>query len=99
MQFDEEIIVYDKSKLKNLLLAYACTSHSSQGCESKAVIFLTHPQHKKMLSKNLCYMSLTRAKEKLIEIGDVDTINEALKISETQERNTYLKDKLLEEQK
>lgn len=95
VQFDEEIIVYDKLKLKNLLLAYACTSHSSQGCEAKAVIFLTHPQHKKMLSKNLCYMSLTRAKEKLIEIGDVDTINEALKISETQERNTYLKSKLL----
>lgn len=96
VQFDEEMIVYRKSDLENLLLAYACTSHASQGCEAKGVIFLTHPAHKRMLSRNLCYMSLTRAKEQLIEIGDVSTINVALKVNETRLRNTWLKE-LLEE--
>ena len=93
VQFDEDMIVYRKSDLENLLLAYACTSHASQGCEAKGVIFLTHPSQKRMLSRNLCYMSLTRAKEQLIEIGDISTINEALRL-----RNTWLKELLLEEQ-
>lgn len=98
VQFDEEMIVYKKSDLDQLLLAYACTSHASQGCEAKAVIFLTHPSQKRMLSMNLCYMSLTRAKEQLVEIGDVPTINNALKINETMLRDTWLKDLLKEGQ-
>ena len=98
VQFDEDMIVYRKSDLDNLLLAYACTSHASQGCEAKGVIFLTHPSQKRMLSRNLCYMSLTRAKEQLVEIGDISTISEALRINETRLRNTWLKELLLEEQ-
>ena len=98
VQFDEQMIVFRKSDLQNLLLAYACTSHASQGCESKAVIFLTHPSQKRMLSRNLCYMSLTRAKELLVEIGDIGTINHALTINETTLRNTWLKDLLTEKE-
>ncbi len=98
VQFDEDMIVYRKSDLDNLLLAYACTSHASQGCEAKGVIFLTHPSQKRMLSRNLCYMSLTRAKEQLVEIGDISTISEALRVNETRLRNTWLKELLLEGQ-
>ena len=97
VQFDEEMVVYRKSDLENLLLAYACTSHASQGCEAKGVIFLTHPSQKRMLSRNLCYMSLTRAKEMLVEIGDVSTINSALKVNETRLRDTWLKELLKED--
>lgn len=97
VQFDEDMIVYRKADLENLLLAYACTSHSSQGCEAKGVIFLTHPSQKRMLSRNLCYMSLTRAKEHLIEIGDISTINNALRVNETRLRYTWLKELLEEE--
>nr|DAG36881.1 MAG TPA: ATP dependent DNA helicase [Caudoviricetes sp.] len=96
VQFDEEMVVYRKSDLENLLLAYACTSHASQGCEAKGVIFLTHPSQKRMLSRNLCYMSLTRAKEMLVEIGDVSTINSALRVNETRLRDTWLKELLKE---
>ena len=97
VQFDEEMVVYRKSDLENLLLAYACTSHASQGCEAKGVTFLTHPSQKRMLSRNLCYMSLTRAKEMLVEIGDVSTINSALKVNETRLRDTWLKELLKED--
>lgn len=97
VQFDEEMVVYRKSDLENLLLAYACTSHASQGCEAKGVIFLTHPSQKRMLSRNLCYMSLTRAKEMLVEIGDVSTINSALRVNETRLRYTWLKELLKED--
>ena len=43
-------------------------------------------------------MSLTRAKEHLIEIGDISTINNALKVNETRLRYTWLRE-LLEEDK
>ena len=43
-------------------------------------------------------MSLTRAKELLVEIGDIGTINHALTINETTLRNTWLKDLLTEKE-
>ena len=50
-----------------------------------------------MLSRNLLYVALSRAQEKLVEIGDVDVINSALEVQENMERDTWLKDLLKEE--
>lgn len=96
IQFDEDMIIFDKGDLKNLLLSYACSAHSVQGCEIKAVVLITCAQHSRMLTRNLMYMALTRAKEMLIQIGDIGAINHALTINETTVRNTWLYD-LLEE--
>lgn len=98
IQFDEDMVIFDKGDLQNLLLAYACSAHSVQGCEIKAVILITCNSHARMLTRNLCYMSLTRAKEMLIQIGDIGAINHALTINETTERETWLYDLLMEEQ-
>lgn len=97
IQFDEDMVLFDKNDLQNLLLAYACSAHSVQGCEIKAVILITCSAHSRMLTRNLCYMSLTRAKEMLVQIGDIEAINHALTINETTERETWLYDLLLEE--
>lgn len=97
IQFDEDMVIFDKNDLQNLLLAYACSAHSVQGCEVKAVILITHSAHSRMLTRNLCYMSLTRAKEMLVQIGDIEAINHALTINETTVRETWLYDLLLEE--
>ena len=43
-----------------------------------------------MLTKNLLYVANTRAKELLIEIGDVATINKAIQIEATEDRETFL---------
>lgn len=91
VQFDDQIIVYDKKSLDNLLLAYAISVHKFQGSQAKAVILITHSSHLKILSKNLMYVALTRAQELLIEIGDQNTIQEALLKSETHNRITFLK--------
>lgn len=98
IQFDEDMVIFDKGDLQNLLLAYACSAHSVQGCEIKAVILITCNSHARMLTRNLCYMSLTRAKEMLVQIGDINAINHALTINETTERETWLYDLLMEEQ-
>ena len=76
--------------MNNLLLGYAISTHKSQGSESKAVIVITSPMHKRLLSSNLLYVADSRAKEQLIEIGDVETIKEELKRHEQKERETWL---------
>ena len=76
--------------MNNLLLGYAISIHKSQGSEAKAVIVITSPMHKRMLSSNLLYVADSRAKEQLIEIGDVETIKEGLKRHEQTERDTWL---------
>lgn len=97
VQFDEELIVIDKAKLTNVLLAYCISVHSSQGSEADYVINVVSPLHSKMLNRNLLYVADTRGKKKQIDIGDISTYNEALLIDGNKERDTWLKELLLED--
>lgn len=96
IQFDEELIVFDKFKTQNLLLGYSQSTHSSQGSEAKYVISVVNPIHKKMLNRNLLYVADTRAKEMHIDIGDINTFNDVLLIDGNKLRNTWLKNLLLD---
>lgn len=93
-QFDEELIVIDKRKLNTLLLARAISIHRSQGSEYKAVINIISPQQSRNLSKNLLYVSDTRAKEYHCDIGDRETFEKALLVDSVDTRKTWLKDLL-----
>jgi exodeoxyribonuclease V alpha subunit len=95
-QFNEQFIVFTKGNLHNLLLARAISTHRSQGGEWKAVINIVAPMHEKMLSKNLLYVSDTRGKEYHCDIGDRQTFENALLVDTVEERNTFLKELLLE---
>ena len=94
IEFDNELIVFDKPKLQNLLLAYCITIHKSQGSESDYVINIVSEKHTKMLSKNLLYVADTRAKKKVVDIGSVSAFNNALLVDEDEQRNTWLKELL-----
>lgn len=81
----------DSSKLE---LAYAITVHKSQGSDFK-LVFLVLPKKGRILSRELMYTGLTRAKEKLIilvEGPDASWLSNFSKIeaSETAKRNTHL---------
>ena len=52
---------YDFSELDELVLAYACTIHKSQGSEYPAVVIPVHTQHYMLLQRNLLYTAITRA--------------------------------------
>lgn len=91
-QFDEELIVFDKVKLQNLLLAYCISVHASQGSEAKYVLNVVSPSHKRMLNRNLLYVADTRSKIMQIDIGDMATYNDALLIDGNAERDTWLKE-------
>lgn len=94
-QFDEELIVIPKSKLDTLLLARAISTHRSQGGEWKAVINVVSEQHERLLSKQLLYVSCTRAKEKHCDIGSQKAFNNSLLIDVVQKRATFLKELLI----
>lgn len=94
-QFDEELIVFDKIKLQNLLLAYCISVHASQGSEAKYVLNVVSPSHKRMLNRNLLYVADTRSKIMQIDIGDMATYNDALLIDGNAERDTWLKELMM----
>ena len=55
-------------------LAYAVTVHKSQGSEFKAVVMPMYYGAPQLYYRNLLYTAVTRAKEKLILVGNVSTL-------------------------
>lgn len=94
VEFDTGMARIYGSYMNNLLLGYSISIHKSQGSQSKAVIVITSPVHKRLLSSNLLYVADSRAEKELVEIGDVETIKEGLKRHEQSERETFLKELL-----
>jgi len=94
VEFDDTLVKIDKPQGREFLLGNAVSIHKIQGGAAKAIILLTTNHHKRMLTNNLLYVALTRAKEKIIHIGDVSAINNSLYIHETESRNTWLYDML-----
>lgn len=88
--YDGTLIYYDKGKLKNIRLAYAITTHKSQGGQFKVVILITPRSHTFMLNSNLLYVGISRAKEKCYHLGEIKTVNNALKKKENFDRKTLL---------
>lgn len=80
--------------LSVLKQAYAMSTHKSQGSSAKAVIVLIDPMHGFMLSRNLLYTAVTRARERLVIVGDADTIRRGIGVEENMRRNTWLKEML-----
>lgn len=97
VQFDDFKIKYTKDKLLHLKLAYAISTHKSQGGQFKVVIFVTPKAHTYMLNSNLLYVGESRAQEKCYHIGEVATVHRALGKKENFDRKTYLQDLLLTE--
>lgn len=98
VQFDgNRLVEFNQLEMRKLLLGYAISVHRSQGCQAKAVMVITHPSHKRMLTRNLLYVACSRAQEYLVEIGDGETIGEAINVEETSERETNLREFLMED--
>ncbi len=94
VQFAEREVSYDYADLSELALAWAVTVHKSQGSEFPVVIFPMFMQHYLLLSRNLVYTGLTRAKQLAILVGPPKAIGIAIKRVMDRQRYTALADRL-----
>ena len=94
INFDERDVVYDYADLNEITLAWATSIHKSQGSEYPVVILPLYTQHYVMLSRNLFYTGLTRAKQLALIVGSSKAIAIAVKQVKQQMRYTKLKERL-----
>lgn len=87
-------IFYNFDDLNDISLAYALSVHKSQGSEYNIVYFMCNKEHSIMLYKKLIYTAISRAKNKLIIVGDKTTFLNATN-KESRIRKTTLINRLI----
>ena len=85
---------YAFEDLDKLDLAYANTIHKAQGSEYDVVIIPVLPAHKILLTLNLFYTAITRAKRRVILVGQKRAIYIAVHKSGKGKRNTLLAERI-----
>jgi len=90
VQFDGRSVTYDRADLDELVLAYACSIHKSQGSEYPCVVLPIHTQHYVMLQRNLLYTGITRARKLVVLVGTRRALAIAVKNDKTEARFTQL---------
>ncbi|AFY75429.1 ATP-dependent exoDNAse (exonuclease V), alpha subunit/helicase superfamily I member (plasmid) [Synechococcus sp. PCC 7502] len=88
--FGDRQVTYDSADLNEITLARATTIHKAQGSEYPVVIIPMFMQHFLMLSRNLFYTGITRAKKLAIIVGESKAIGLAVKQVNDRNRYTYL---------
>jgi len=89
-------VVYKKNHVHALELAYALTIHRTQGSEFPWVIVVCHSTHSFILSRQLLYTAITRAKQGVILIGNRKGIERAVANQRPEQRNTTMVERLEE---
>lgn len=88
--FEGRSVTYDFGELDELMLAYACTIHKSQGSEYPAVVMPLHTQHFVMLQRNLLYTGITRGKQLVVLVGSRKALSLAVQRQDTARRYSAL---------
>ena len=87
VQFGDRQVTYDFADLNEVALAWAVTIHKSQGSEYPVVILPLYSQHYLMLSRNLLYTGLTRAKQLALLVGPKKAI--AIAVNQVKDQGRY----------
>ncbi len=95
VDFDGDVIDYEKPDLIDLSLAYAVSIHKSQGSEYPVVVIPLLKAHFMMLQRNLIYTAITRGKRKVVIVGDPAAYAMATNNADSKLRCTLLKERLL----
>ena len=93
---DEKIAWYTYSQLEEIELAYSITIHKAQGSEFSVVILVIPPAAPMLLTRNLLYTAITRAKKLLVVIYSNKIVEFMIKNTDSKKRNTGLMYKLLQ---
>lgn len=95
IDFDNNTVRYTPANFSNFRLAYAISIHKAQGSEFKVVIMPIVKNYNKMLYQKLVYTGVTRSKNNLFIVGDLDALKVAANNKEVDIRRTTIKDYLI----
>ena len=87
---DHRTVTYSPEDMETVDLAYAMTIHKSQGTEYATVIIPILSSQYIMLRRNLIYTAITRAKQRVILVGQKQAIYMAIHKNDGQTRNSLL---------
>jgi len=87
VQFDDEKeVVYSFNQLDELILAYASTVHKSQGSEFPVIIMPIVWAPPMLLTRNLLYTAITRAKRLVVLVGQEKYMEEMIENNKIDKR-------------
>lgn len=92
---DDKIAWYAFSELEQIEHAYSITVHKAQGSEFDVVIMVIAPSAPMLLTRNLLYTGMTRAKKLLIMVGNKNVLEFMIQNADNKKRNTGLTYKLV----
>lgn len=87
---------YTIAELDELMLSYAITIHKSQGSEFDAVVIPVSGGNPMMMTRNLLYTAVTRAKKMVVLVGSMNCIYAMIKNTYSVKRKTLLKKLILD---
>lgn len=93
---DEKIVEYTFSQLDELELAYAISIHKSQGSEFPAVVLPIVSGPPMLMTRNLLYTAVTRARELVVLVGRDSMISKMIENDHIAGRYSNLKNRLLQ---
>ena len=97
VQYTDDVnVTYTRDEFASLTLAYVMSVHKSQGSEYSTVILPLVRAHHIMLQRNLLYTAVTRAKKRVILVGDRTALFTAVSNDRTRRRYTLLAERLAE---
>ena len=77
-------------------LAYCITIHKSQGSEFKTILLPLAGGPPMLLTRNLLYTAITRAKKLVYCVGRSDTVARMVQTAQKNDRYTSLRERLIE---
>ena len=94
VDFGRRTVDYEPAEIDELVLAYACSVHKSQGSEYPCVVIPIHTQHYMMLQRNLLYTAVTRGRKLVVVVGDLRALGLAVRNDRQLDRYSRLTERL-----
>tara|TARA_A100001015_G_scaffold220825_1_gene248479 strand:- start:126 stop:2180 length:2055 start_codon:yes stop_codon:yes gene_type:complete len=90
IRFHSDLVDFDSTDMQDIQLAYAVSIHKFQGSEAPIIIMPIVKQWGFFMSKDVLYTAVTRAKDHLYVVGDLQVFERMIQESKTNIRHTRL---------